>query len=119
MRRALRTLIVGAVAVGVWYSVAPPVVGHFGIATSWPSTVPNVLKFDARDYDNPTRCLPRARTPFGPHQPYRVGSMHVLVGDDFPILVPHRWRPSDPAPVILTVRRSGDCYTVYSLEGGP
>lgn len=119
MGRAVRLVVVGVAVVAAWYLLVPSVAGHFGYATRWPSRMPSVLGFNGRDYHGPTGCLPRTKTPFGLHRPYRVGTMPVLLGDDAPIFTVHRWRSTDVAPVILRVKRSDDCYVVYSLEGGP
>ena len=114
-----RLVVVAAVLIGVWYLGSPIVAGHFGYGTRWPSRVPSVLSFNGRDYNTPSKCLAKAKTPFGVHRPYQIGSTPIILGADAPILVPNPWRASDPAPVIITVEPHHGCFVVYSLEGGP
>ena len=116
MGRAVRLVVVGVAVVAAWYLLVPSVAGHFGYATRWPSRMPSVLGFNGRDYHGPTGCLPRTKTPFGLHRPYRVG-VPVLLGDDAPIFTVHRWRSTDVAPVILRVTQR--LLRRVLLEGGP
>lgn len=118
MRRL--TLLVAAVAAAalVWFLAVPAIANHYGWATRWPLRMPGTIHFRGRAYGHPGGCVAKSHTPFVAHRAVRVGAVSVVIGADIPILESEPSRHG-PADVALATQPSGNCYIVYSLEGGP
>jgi hypothetical protein len=117
--RLVRLGAVAALFLAGWYFLSPPVAGHFGWATRWPASLPDVVNLDGRQYALPTRCLARSRTPLRGHRAYRIGTVPVVFGAGLPILEDTPRHRGDPAEVGIIVHPRAACYVTYDLQGGP
>ena len=120
MRRPrFRIVLIGVAAVAVWLFVVPVVAGGLGVATRWPLHMPATVNFLNRDYTSPTGCLPRSKTPLKTRRGVQVGSVPEIISSGIPILETSGRSASDPAEVGIITHPDGNCYVIYSLEGGP
>ena len=115
----VRIALAGLAGVAVWVFVLPFAGSQLGFATRWPLRMPGTVNFQGRDYASPTGCLPRSKTPLKHRRGVQIGSVPEVLGSGVPILETSGRSVGDPAEVALITHPDGNCYVIYSLQGGP
>lgn len=110
-------VIVALLVLTVVAIYTPRVADHFGYVTPLTGRLPTRISFAGRHYQASGRCESESDLQqFALWPLASVGGAPILFGGSKPLLSP-------PVPTGMTrmalVMKSGSCYHVYSIEGGP
>jgi hypothetical protein len=102
-------VVAGFLAVNVWNRAA----SHSGFMLRRSSDFPDRVAYNERDYST---SGPRTCDRTNGADLALALDINVLFGDDIPVFVP---RNVDGTSTALFAQLADDCYTTFSLEGGP